>query len=202
MSSAERAAVGAPVERHRQVELAGIDAQRGAGDRHPLGVAGQLELGRRGPQLLEDEVAVGEDEDLAVGDPPVHPPRHLQDLVGAEVQPVQHVAAAVHHVGVAGVVDHHGIEAADVERRLPRGGHREQERVLRLALEEGPDDPDRLAAVIERGVEPGPPLAQPPGQLLHLRPGRHEHRDAALLLDDVAEELVVEELLGPLRRAP
>ena len=130
--------------------------------------------------------------------PAVHPPRHLQDLVGAEIQAMQHVAAALDHVAVAGVVDHHGVESADVERRLPGRGHREQEGVLRLAFEKRTDDPDRLAAVVERRVEPGPPLAQLPGELLHLRPGGHEHRDPTLLLDDVADELVVEELLSAL----
>ena len=41
----------------------------------------------------------------------VHAPRHLQDLVGAEVDPGEHVAAALDDVGEARVVDHHGVEA-------------------------------------------------------------------------------------------
>ena len=134
--------------------------------------------------------------DLAAGHAAVHPARHLEDLVGAEVEPVEHVAAPLDDVAVAGVVDHHGIEPADVERRLAGRGHREQEGLRDLALEERADDPDRLAAVVERGVEPGPALAQAAGQLLHLGPGRHEDRHAASFLDDVPDEALVEELVG------
>ncbi len=73
------------------------------------------------------------------------------------------------------------------------------ERFHRLVLEEGADHADRFATVIEGGSEFGPPFPHLLGQPLDLRAGRHEHRDAALLLDDAAHLLVVEELLDPLR---
>ncbi|MBK8003516.1 MAG: hypothetical protein IPK12_06100 [Gemmatimonadetes bacterium] len=196
---AQRAAVRHLVECHRQLQLGGIHAERGAGDGHALGIPRQLELGRRGPELLEDQLAVGEDVHLAVGHAAVHPPRHLQDLVGAKVQAVQDVAALVHHVGVARIVDHHGVEPAHVERRLPRRRHGQQEGVRHLPLEERADHADRLAPVVEGGVEPRPAAAQPLGQVLHLGARRHEDGDAALLLHHVAHEAVVEELIGLLR---
>ena len=67
--------------------------------------------GGPGTQLLEVDLAVAEDVHLAVGHPAVDPARHLEDLVGAEVEPVQHVPAALDHVAVARVVDDHGVEA-------------------------------------------------------------------------------------------
>src|SRR5256885_8171621 len=39
-----------------------------------------------------------------------------------------HVATPLHDVRAARVVDHHGVEAADVERRLACRGHRQQKR--------------------------------------------------------------------------
>ena len=49
----------------------------------------------------------------------MHPPRHLEDLVGTEVEPLEHIAAPLHHVAVAGVVDHHRVEPAHVEADWP-----------------------------------------------------------------------------------
>ena len=197
-----RAPVGRAIERLRQVEVAGIHAQRGTGDRHPLGVAGQLELRRRGAQFLEYQLAVAEDRDLAVGNAAMHPPGHLQDLVGAEVEPVQHVAAAIHLVGVARIEDDHGVEPAHVERRLARGRHGQQERSLHLALEERPDDPDRLATVIERRRQLRPLAPDVGREMLHLGAGRHEHRHAAPVADQPLHVLLGEELLRRLRDRP
>ena len=59
----------------------------GAGDRDALRVAGELELRLRRLERRELDVAVGEDEHAPALDAPVHAPRHLQDLVRAEVQP-------------------------------------------------------------------------------------------------------------------
>ena len=191
---AECPAVGGAVERNRELEILGVHAERGAGDGHPLGVARELELGRGGHQLLEDEVAVAQDPHLASRDPAMHAAGHLEDLVGAEVHPVQHVAAALDDVAVARVVDHHGVEPAHVERALPRRGHGEQPGALDLGIEEGADHPDRLAAMVERRGEPLPLLAELGGELLHLGAGRDEDRDAALLLDDAAHEPFVQEL--------
>src|SRR2546425_6973648 len=36
---------------------------------------------------------------------PVHPTRHLEDLVRPQIEARQHVAPPRHHVGVAGIVD-------------------------------------------------------------------------------------------------
>src|SRR2546425_8823329 len=65
---------------------------------------------------------------------PVYATRHLEDLVRPQVEARQHVAPPRHHVGVARVVDDHGVEPADVERRLTRRGHREEERTAHLAM--------------------------------------------------------------------
>ena len=43
----------------------------------------------------EVDVAIGQDEDAAALDATVHAPRHLQDLVGAEVLLREHVAPAL-----------------------------------------------------------------------------------------------------------
>ena len=129
----------------------------------------------------------------------MHPSRHLQDLVGAEMEAMEHVAAPVHHVAVSGVVDDHRVETRNVEGRLTGGRHGQQERALHLPLEKGTDHPDRLAAVIEGGGQPGPLRAQADRQLLDLRPGRHEHRHSPLLLDQAAHVALVEELLRLLR---
>ena len=111
---------------------------------------------------------------------------------------MEHVSAALDHVAVAGVVDDHRVEPPDVERGLAGGGHRQEEGTLHLALEERANHPDRLAAVIERGVEPLPLLTESGGQPLDLRAGRHEHRDAPLLLDDVPDVALVQEFVGRL----
>src|SRR2546426_11468131 len=79
---------------------------------------------------------------------------------------------SLHDVGVARVVDHHGIEAADVERRLACRGHRQQKRPAHLAVEEGSDDPDRLAPVVERGRQALPAVAELLRDLLDLEIGR------------------------------
>ena len=194
--------VGPPVERHGQVELPGIDAQRRARDRDALGVAGQLELGRGRGQALEREVAVAQDVDLATLHPAVHPSRHLQDLVGPEVEPREHVAAPLDHVGVAGIVDHDAVESADIERGLPGGGHGEQEWALDQTVEKRANHADRLAPVVEGRGEPGPPIADVLGDAFDLRTGRHEHRDPATFPHDPLDETIVQELLRALRQHP
>ena len=103
-----------------------------------------------GRSCVEDEVAVAQDDDFAVRDAPMHTAGHLQDLVGAEVQAMENIAAALHDVAVTSVVDDHRVEPADVERRLAGGSHRQEKRPLDLTLEKWPNDPNRLATVIER----------------------------------------------------
>ncbi len=196
----DSAPVRGPIERDREVEVTRVHADRRAGDRDPLGIAGELKLRRRGPQLLELEVAIAEDGDLTALDPPVHAAGHLQDLVGTQVQPVEHIAAALDHVAVAGVVDHHRVQPTDVEGGLARGRHREQERALDLAFEKGTDHADRLTAMIERRREPPPLLAQIGGEPLDLRSRRDEHRHAPLLLHQVTDIAIVEEFVRGLRQ--
>src|SRR3989449_2860535 len=65
---------------HGQVELARVHAERRAGNRHPLRVSGELELRRRRPQLVEHELPVAQDVDLARFHASVHASRHLEDL--------------------------------------------------------------------------------------------------------------------------
>src|SRR5256885_7984833 len=110
--------IGAAIERDGQVELGGIDTNRGARDRDSFRIAGELKLGSRRPQILEGQVAVAQDVDLTVLDPSVHPARHLQYLVRAEVSACQHVLAPLHDIRVARIVDHHCVQPADVERGL------------------------------------------------------------------------------------
>ena len=119
-----------------------------------------MELGCGGLETLEGEIAVAQDVDLAAFHAPVHATRHLEDFVGAEVQPRQHVAAARDDVRVARVVDHDGVEPADVERGLAGGGHGQEKGPPHLAVQKGADDPDRLPAVVERGRQSLPPIAK------------------------------------------
>ena len=171
-----RPSVGGAVERHGEVQVSSVHPERRAGDRHALRVAGELELRRGGPQRREIELAVAENEDLAVGHPPMHPSRHLENLVGSEIEAVEHVAAALDHVAVTRVVDDDGVEAGHVQRGLTRRRHREQERPLDLPLEKRSDHPDRLAAVIERGRETLPLLTQLLAKALDLGAGGDETR--------------------------
>src|SRR5438093_346698 len=90
--------------------------------------------------------------------------------------------------GVARVVDHHGVEPADVERRLARRGHREEEGTAYLAIQEGSNHADRLTPVVERGGERLPAIAQLAGDLLHLGARWDEHRHAATLTDRAPDE--------------
>jgi hypothetical protein len=75
----------ATVEWHRQLELVGANAESRARQRDALGVAGELELWLRRRSALKLDVAIAEDEDAPARDAPVHAPRHLQNLVRAEV---------------------------------------------------------------------------------------------------------------------
>ena len=186
-------AVRDAVERHRQVELVGAYAERSAGERDTFGVAGQLELGRGRTERVELDVAIGEDEHPPAVDTPVHPTRHLKNLVRTEMQPREHVAPALDHVGEAGVVDHHGVESTHVERALSGSRHREQERLLDLALEERTDHPDRLATVIERDLHPRVPRPDIRRDFLHAGARRQEDTDAPRIADRLLQEAIVEE---------
>ncbi len=100
---------------------------------------------------------------------------------------------ALDQVREARVVDDDRVEPLHVQRALPRGGHREQERRANVALEKRADHANRLAAVIVRDLEARVPRRNVLGDLLHHRAGRQEHADAALLPDHALQEPVVEE---------
>jgi hypothetical protein len=170
-----------------------LTAQRGARERHALGVAGELELGLGRAQRGEVEVAVAEDEHPPALDAAVHAAGHLEDLVGPEVGAGEHVAPPLDDVGEAGVVDDHRVEAAHVERALAGRRHGEHVRALVVALEEGANDADRLAAVVVGGGEARVAHPHARRRLLDARPGREEHADAAPAALHALEEAVVEE---------
>src|SRR5579872_4713363 len=79
-------AVRGAVERYRKLEVTGIDTDLGTGERHPFGVASELEFWRAGAERTEIEITIGEDRHFAVRYATMNPARHLQDLVGPEIQ--------------------------------------------------------------------------------------------------------------------
>src|SRR6267154_886402 len=192
--------IGAAIERDGQVELGGIDTYRGARDRDALRIAGELELGSRRPQILERQVAIAQDVDLAVLDASMHPAGHLKDLVCAEVRACQHVLAALHHVGVSRIVDHHRVEPADVERGLASRRHGEQERPFDQTVKKRTNNANRLTAVIKGGGQVGPTVAQLFRDLLDLSARWHEDGDATPLPHHALYETIVQEFERPLRQ--
>ena len=106
----KRFAIRGAVERHRQIEGIGAHAEIGAGERDTLAVTGKLELGFGGTQRRKADVAIAQDVHTPALHAAVHAPRHLQDLVGAEVHAREHVATAIDHVGETRVVDDDGVE--------------------------------------------------------------------------------------------
>ena len=124
----------------------------------------------------------------------MYAPRHLQDLVGPEMQLRQHVLPTLDDRREARVVDHDRIQPLHIERALPRGGHGEEVRLLLLTLEERAEHANGLAAVIVRRVDARRTHADVLRCLLHALAGRDEDRHAALLLVHTLEELVVEKL--------
>src|SRR5882762_2446592 len=186
--------IGTAIERDGQVELGGIDTDRGARDRDAFRIAGELKLGSRRPQILEGQVAVAQDVDLPVLDPSVHPAGHLKDLVRAEVRACQHVLAALHDIRVARIVDHDCVEAADVEGGLTSCRHGEQERPFDQTVKKGPNDPNRLTAVIKGSRQVGPTVAELFCDLLDLGARWHEDGDAAALAHNPLYETIVQEL--------
>ena len=194
---------GAPVcltiERHRQVQVAGVDAQLGAGERDAFGVAGKLKFWRPGSQRGEIELTVGQDCDFAAANPAVHASGHLQDFVGSEIQPVQHVAPVVHDVAVSRVVDHHGVETGKIERRLTGRSHRQQVGLGDFTLEKGAQHADRLTAVIERGREARKATPKLRTQSFDLGSRGQEHRHSAPPTDEAPHRVIVEILRRLLR---
>src|SRR5882672_9382549 len=184
-------AIGPSIERDRQVELGGVHSNRSTGDRDPLCIACQLEFGGGRTKVFERQLAVAEDVDLTVWDAPMDPTRHLENLVGAQVRPCQHVLAALHDIGVAGIVNHHRIQATNVERRLARRRHREQEGTFDQTVKKRTNDTNRLAAVVKGSREVGPAIAELFCDLFDLGPGRDEYRHAAALSGHPLYEAIV-----------
>ncbi len=137
-------------------------------------------------------VAIGEYEDPSARDAAVYSTGHLQDLVGAEVEPGEDVLAALDDVAEASVVDDHSVEALNVESALPRRRHCEEIRFLLFAFEKWADYSDRLATVIERAVDPGKTFSHRFRRVFDSRPGGEEHPDSALFLHHRLQEPVVE----------
>src|SRR3989454_143524 len=193
-------AIRAAIERHRQLELRGVDADSSTGDRHAFCIARELEFRSGRPEILERQVAVAQDVDFSVLDPPMHPASHLKNLVGSQVCPCQHVLATLHHIRVAGIVDHDRIEPANIQRRLARSRHGEEEGSFDQTVKKRPDDPNRLAAVIKGGRQIGPAVAKLFRDLLDLRTSWDEDRYATPLAHDALYETIVQELEGLLRQ--
>ena len=82
----QRAAIRDAVERHRQLELVGAHAEAAQVIATRSESPASWNSGSVGLQRGEVDVAIAEDEHAPARDAPVHAPRHLQDLVRAEVQ--------------------------------------------------------------------------------------------------------------------
>ncbi|WP_228565309.1 hypothetical protein [Myxococcus sp. AB036A] len=119
-----------------------------------------MELGLGGPQRSERQRPVAQDEDAPVIYPTVHAPRHLQEFVVAQVHAGEDVAAALHQIREAHVINDDGVQPRHVERALPRRRHREHEGPGRRALQEGTDGAQRLAAVVVEWFETDTRLMQ------------------------------------------
>src|SRR4051812_19235433 len=66
----DRAAICRTIERDRQLQISGIDAERRTGDRHPLGISSELEFRRRRSETGEVELSIAQNRSLAVGTRP------------------------------------------------------------------------------------------------------------------------------------
>ena len=192
LEQTHRFAITQFVERHGQVERVGAHAKVRTGHRHTLAVARQLKLRRRWPQRGELDVAVGQNEHAPARHAAVHTPGHLEYLVGAEMEPREHIAPAVHDVRKTRIVDDHSVEPAHVQRTLPSSRHRQEVRLGHLTLEKRPDHADRLAAVIELRCDLPVARANICGHLLHARARGKKHSHAPLLPLQARQELVVE----------
>ena len=190
----DRVAVRHAIERHRQFEGVRLHAEVGAGERHALGVARQLKVGCRGLERFEPDIPVTQDEHATVLHTTMHAPGHLQDLVRAEMHAREHIAAAVDHVGEAGVVDDDGIEPRHIQRALPGRRHREEERLRDHAFEKWTDYANRLAAVIVSGRNARVAQPHPLGGLFHRGARGQEHRHTSLRAGHLLQELVVEKI--------
>ena len=189
----ERARVGCPVERYRQFEVGRVDAKCCASDRQSFGVACQLEVGRTGPKRSEVEFAIRKDHYFAASHAAMHATRHLEDFVGTEIQAMQDIPAPLDDVAVPCVVDHDRVEAGKIQRRLPRCRHCEEIRLADFTFEKWTQDPDGLAAVIERGGQPRIPFGQLDAEPFDFGAGRKENGHRTPRIDETAYRSIVEE---------
>src|SRR5205085_1808922 len=114
------------IEWHRQLQLIRGYTEIRARDGHALGVAGKLEFRRSRLQRVEIDIAIAEDEHAPASNAAMHSSRHLQYLVGAEVQLGEHVLSLLDDRRETRIVDDHRVEPLHVERALPRCRHGEE----------------------------------------------------------------------------
>src|SRR5436309_198578 len=81
-----------------------------------------------------------------------------------------------------------------VRKSLAGRRHRQEEGSFDQTVKKRSDDSDRLAAVIKRRREVGPAVAELARNLLHLRPGRHEHGHSSPLPHNPLYETIVQKL--------
>src|SRR5450432_2469665 len=106
----------------------------------------------------------------------------------------EHVLPALDEIREAHVLDHHGVEPVHVERALPRRRHAQHVRLLHVALEERPDDANRLAAVVERCVNARIAPLDEAGDILDRRTRWKKYSHAAPRLLHIAQEGLVEKV--------
>src|SRR2546423_1779001 len=94
----------------------------------------------------------------------------------------EHVLPLLDHIAESRVVDDDGVESVDVECALSGGRHRQEVGLLRFAFEEGADDPDRLAAVVERAVDAWKAIFHQLRGFFHAGTRRQKHSDSSALL--------------------
>ena len=190
----QRLTIRVPIERHRQVEFVGPHTEVGAGERHPLGVPRQLKVRLGGLHRRPVQIAIAQDVYPAIIDPAVYSPRHLQDLVGAQMRAGEHILSVFDHVRESRVVDDHRVEPLDVQGALSSGGHREKERLVHSLLEKGTDHANGFAPMIKRRSDAPKTIAHQPGHLFHRRSRGQKHPDPAFLLHDLLQKLVIQKI--------
>src|SRR5438270_4703124 len=102
----------------------------------------------------------------------------------------QDVAPPVDFVVEPHVVDHDRVETAHVEGALTSRGHRKEIRLLLTTLEKGPDYPNRLSAMVIRGIDAWRVRLHVLGRGFHTATRRNEHRNPASLPNGLLQEFL------------
>src|SRR5215208_2877834 len=110
-------------------------------------------------------------------------PRHLQNLVGAQMHPGENVSSMLDDVSESCVVDDDRVEPLHVESTLPRRSHRKEVGLPLPSLEKRTDRSDRLAAVIVGRVDSRKRRRYRFGRLLHSSSRWQKHSHTAFLPD-------------------